>query len=74
MKYFEKIRSLREDNDLSQTQVASILNVGQKTYSDYEMGKIRIPLESVIVLAQYYNVNMDYICGISNIKTQYPAE
>lgn len=74
MKYFERIRSLREDSDLTQTQVASILNVGQKTYSDYEMGKIRIPLESVIVLAQYYNVNMDYICGISNIKTQYPAE
>lgn len=74
MKYFERIRELREDNDLTQEQIANILHVGQRTYSDYESGKTRIPLESVMVLARYYNVSMDFICGISNIRTEYPKK
>ena len=74
MKYAERIRALREDNDFNQTQIAELLNVGQKTYSDYELGKIRIPIDSIIVLAKYYNVSLDYICGVSNIKNQYPQK
>ena len=66
MKYTERIRSLREDRDLSQTKVAELLNVGQKTYSDYELGKSRIPVDSLIKLAEFYNVSMDYICGVSD--------
>lgn len=62
----ERIRTLREDRDLSQNYIADILNVGQKTYSDYELGKTRIPLDSVIRLAKFYNVSMDYICGLTN--------
>lgn len=68
------IRALREDNDLTQTQVAQMLNVGQKTYSDYETRKIRIPLESVVILAKYYNVDMNYICGISQVKRPFPRK
>lgn len=49
----ERIRTLREDRDLSQNYIADILNVGQKTYSDYELGKTRIPLDSVIRLAKF---------------------
>ncbi|MBS1403023.1 MAG: helix-turn-helix transcriptional regulator [Oscillospiraceae bacterium] len=71
-KYTERLRSLREDADLTQSAVAELLNVGQKTYSDYELGKTRIPLESVIILAKYYNVSMDYICGVSNLKNEFP--
>ena len=69
----DRIRSLREDNDISQLEIAKILNVGQKTYSDYETRKIRIPLDSVIILAKYYNVDMNYICGISDVKKTFPS-
>lgn len=72
MSISERIRSLREDSDKNQTEIARVLNVGQRTYSDYETGKIRIPLESVILLARYYNVDMNYICGVSNIKNPFP--
>ena len=72
MKYAERIRALREDNDFNQTQIAELLNVGQKTYSDYELGKIRIPIDSIIILAKHYNVSLDYICGVSDIKNQFP--
>ena len=74
MKYNERIRELREDNDYNQSQIAEILNVGQKTYSDYELGKTRIPIDSIIKLAKHYNVSLDYICGVSNIKTEYPKK
>ena len=74
MKYAERIRVLREDNDFNQTQIAELLNVGQKTYSDYELGKIRIPIDSIIILAKHYNVSLDYICGVSDIKNQYPQK
>lgn len=74
MKYAERIRALREDNDFNQTQIAELLNVGQKTYSDYELGKIRIPIDSIIILAKHYNVSLDYICGVSDIKNQYPQK
>lgn len=66
MNYTDRIRSLREDRDLSQTKVAELLNIGQKTYSDYELGKTRIPVDSLIKLAEFYNVSMDYICGVSD--------
>lgn len=74
MKYTDRIRALREDRDLTQTDVANLLNIGQKTYSDYELGKTRIPLESMLVLAKYYNVSMDYLSGASDIKAAYPEE
>lgn len=72
MKYNERIRALREDNDLKQHQIAEMLHIGQKTYSDYELGRTRIPLESVIILAKYYDVDMNYICGISDIRNKFP--
>jgi len=64
MDYAERIRALREDSDLTQTQIANILCVGQKTYSDYELKKCRIPIDNIIVLAKFYNVDMNYICGV----------
>jgi len=74
MNYTERIRALREDNDKSQTEIAQLLKVGQKTYSDYELGKTRIPVDSLIVLAKFYNVSMDYICGVSETRKQFPAK
>ncbi len=72
MPYCERIRALREDRDLNQTQVATLLNVGQKTYSDYELGKTRIPIDSMLILAKHYDVSMDYIGGATDIKTSFP--
>ena len=74
MKYIERIRALREDNDFTQTQIAELLNVGQKTYSDYELGKTRIPVDSILILAKYYNVSMDYICGVTEVKNKFPKK
>ena len=74
MNYQQRIRALREDNDYTQSYIASLLNVGQRTYAEYELGKTRIPVESLIKLAKHYNVDMNYISGISNVKNAYPLK
>lgn len=73
MKYNERIKEIREDHSYTQQQVAGWLNVGQRTYCDYESGKTRIPIDSIIILAQRYNVSMDYITGVSNQKGHFPG-
>ena len=72
MNYTERIRALRQDSDMTQTQIAQLLKVGQKTYSDYELGKTRIPVDSLITLAKLYHVSMDYICGVTDIRKPFP--
>lgn len=72
MQYYEVIRSLREDHDLNQTQVANIIHVAQTTYSDYEKGRVRMPIECIIALAEFYNVDMNYITGVSTTKHPFP--
>lgn len=72
MTYLERIKDLREDNDLTQTQIAKIINVAQTTYSDYEKGKVRIPIDILIELAKFYNVDMNYITGVSTVKKHFP--
>ena len=74
MNYAERIRELREDGDKTQSEIAEILKIGQRTYCDYELGKTRIPVDSLVVLAKFYNVSMDYICGVSDIRGEYPKE
>ena len=72
MKYNEVIRQLLEYNEFTQQYIADILNVAQRTYCDYESGKTRIPVDSLIVLAELYNVSMDYICGLTVEKGYFP--
>ena len=74
MKYNERIREIREDNRLTQQKIADLLHIGQRTYADYESGKTRIPVDSLLILARFYNVSMDYITGASNIKTGNPKK
>ena len=62
---YRRIRDLREDRDLSQGQVAKLLNVSQATYSRYESGVLDIPTETLLKLADYYGVTVDYILGRS---------
>lgn len=65
---FENIRNLREDNDKTQNELAKYLNIKQTTYSKYELGKINIPIEVFIKLADYYNVTVDYLIGRDSKK------
>ncbi len=63
-----KIKDLREDNDLTQMQVAKILMCDQSLYSKYERGERDIPLKLLIILSDYYNVSLDYLVGKTNKK------
>lgn len=67
-----RLRNLREDNDLSQAEMAKILGVSQQTYSRYESHTTEIPLQSLILLADYYDTSVDYLLGITNKKEPYP--
>ena len=67
-----RIRDLREDNDMSQAEMARLLKCSQQTYSRYESHTTEIPLESLIFLAEYYNTSVDYLLGITNQKDPYP--
>ena len=60
---FERIRELREDNDLRQEQLAEMLGIRQTTYSKYELGKINIPIDMLIKIADFYHVSLDYLVG-----------
>ena len=74
MRYNERIREIREDRSMTQQKVADLLHIGQRTYADYESGKTRIPVDSLLILARFYNVSMDYITGASNVMTAYPKK
>lgn len=65
---FENIRNLREDYDKKQQELADYLHIKQTTYSKYELGKINIPIEMLIKLADYYDVSVDYLLGRSKKK------
>ena len=69
-----RLKDLREDHDLKQEDVAKILNISQTNYSKYELGKINIPINSLIVLANFYNTSIDYLLGITNESKPYPKE
>ena len=60
---YEHIRSLREDRDLSQKEIAAILGMSQTGYSKYETGENDIPTQILIKLAEYYNTTTDYLLG-----------
>ena len=65
---YKRIRSLREDNDLTQTQVANILGMSQTGYSKYETGENDIPTAILIKLANFYNTTTDYLLGRTDKK------
>lgn len=67
--YLRRLRDLREDHDLSQTNIANLLHIQQTVYSRYERGFQTIPLEHLITLADYYNVSIDYMVD----RTQNPS-
>ena len=70
MKY-NRIRDLREDKDLTQTQVAKLLGMSQTGYSKYETGENDIPTVVLIQLARFYNTSIDYLLGETNDPRRY---
>ena len=63
---YKRIRELREDNDLTQREMAKNLNCSQQVYSNYELGQRDIPTDILIKLAIFYNTSIDYILGITD--------
>jgi len=68
---YQRIRNLREDADFTQFQVAYFLHCAQQTYSDYENGVHDIPTDILIALADFHKTNVDYLLGLTDIKTYY---
>ncbi|MCI8870883.1 MAG: helix-turn-helix transcriptional regulator [Lawsonibacter sp.] len=64
---YRRIRELREDRDLSQREVAKVLNMSQTGYSKYETGENDIPTSVLIQLAALYNTSVDYLLGLTNV-------
>ncbi|MBB5183958.1 helix-turn-helix domain-containing protein [Catenisphaera adipataccumulans] len=67
----KRIRDLREDNDLTQAEIAKILSVTQRTYSRYENDDRSIPLEQLIKLADFYHTSVDYLLNRTDKKEPY---
>ncbi len=70
-KIYSRIRSLREDHDLTQKKIASILNMSQTGYSKYETGENDIPTRILINLSLYYDTSIDYLLGITDVQKPY---
>lgn len=68
VKYPERIRELRQDNDLTQKEIADMLKVAQTTYSQYELYKRPMPIECLMALCRFYKVSSDYILGFTDKK------
>lgn len=69
---YRHIRDLREDHDLKQREVAVYLGCSQRSYSDYENGKTRVPPDILIELSRLYGTSVDYLLDLTDVKTPYP--
>ena len=70
----KRLRDLREDQDLSQKEIEEILNIAQTTYSDYELGKINIPIELLCRIVDFYETSIDYLLERTDIREAYPKK
>ena len=70
----EHLRALREDRDLSQKDMADLLNVHQTTYSDYERENLNIPVDALKILSSYFNTSVDYLLDLTDVTTPYPRK
>lgn len=64
MEYAQRLRDIREDNDLTQADIANVLKTTYQYYSTYENGKREMPFSRAIELAKYYNISLDYLAGL----------
>ena len=62
-----RLRDIREDNDLTQEYIAKLLNINQTDYSKYERGVHKMGIDKYMILAEYYNISIDYLCRLISI-------
>lgn len=74
MNYIQRIRDLREDNDMKQAEIAMILKTTQRVYSRYETGTNEMPIRHLITLCRYYNISADYILGFTDEPKPLPKK
>ncbi len=67
-----KIRDLRTDADLSQTEMARVLHCTQQAYSNYELGQRDIPTAILVQLALFHKTSIDYLLGLTDVRKPYP--
>ena len=70
----QRLRDFREDRDISQQKMAELLNVAQTTYSDYERGKINIPIDTLKKLALFFDTSIDYLLELTDEAKPYPRK
>ena len=71
---YRRIRDIREDKDMTQTQMAEILHCSQRIYSNYERGEVDIPTQILIRLALFHNTSTDYLLGLTDEVKPYPKK
>lgn len=74
MYYTQRMKDLREDEKLNQKEIARAINIDQRTYSRYELGINKMPIDLLVKLCKFYNVSADYILGFTNTKKPLPKE
>lgn len=74
MVVFMRLKSLREDKDITQIEIANLLNCKQNTYQQYESGKRQIPIEALKKLSEFYNTSIDYLLEMTDEVKPYPRK
>lgn len=72
--FTERMKAMREDNDLKQKEIADVLKITQQQYSLYESGKRKIPVEAIIELCKFYDVSADYMLGFTKEPKRLPRK
>lgn len=71
---FERIEMLRKDRNLTQTEIAKMLSISQRSYSHYEIGDVNIPLDILCKLARIHNTSIDYLLNLTDETKPYPPK
>lgn len=71
MNYRERIKNIREDRDLTQTQIGKILNKSQQGYNHIETGRAELKIDDLVLLCKYYNLSADYLIGLTDEPISY---
>lgn len=66
MNYYQRLKDMREDRDLTQAEIAEVIGTKQSDYSKYELGKHMMGIDKYIALAKFYNVSIDYLAGLTD--------
>ncbi len=69
MYFYQRLRDIRDDKNLSQKDVGKILDTTQQQYARWELGQQEMPMHNFIVLAKYYNISLDYLAGLTDIPS-----